>query len=38
VKRTYANGSARSPCVRVGNRQAFFFERLLDLSKGLFFV
>jgi hypothetical protein len=26
VKRVYANGSAGSPCVRVGNRQAFFFK------------
>ena len=26
VKRVYANGSAGSPCVRVGNRQAFLFK------------
>ena len=26
VKRVNANGSARSPCVRVGNRQAFSFK------------
>ena len=38
VKRTHANGSARSPCVRVGNRQAFFFERLSVFSESLFFV
>ena len=38
VKRTNANGSARSPCVRVGNRQAFFFKRLSEISEGLFFV
>ena len=25
VKRVNANGSAGSPCVRVGNRQAFLF-------------
>ena len=25
VKRVNANGSAGSPCVRVGNRQAFYF-------------
>ena len=35
VKRVNANGSAGSPCVRVGNRQAFNF-RLLDLTKSLF--
>ena len=35
VKRTNANGSAGSPCVRVGNRQAFNF-RLLVLTKSLF--
>ena len=28
VKRTNANGSAGSPCVRVGNRQAFIFSPL----------
>ena len=28
VKRAYANGSAGSPCVRVGNRQAFLFKAL----------
>ena len=35
VKRTNANGSAGSPCVRVGNRQAFILEPTLC---GLFFV
>ncbi len=35
VKRTNANGSAGSPCVRVGNRQAFIFKPALC---GLFFV
>ena len=35
VKRTYANGSAGSPCVRVGNCQAFYF-RLLVITKSLF--
>ena len=35
VKRVNANGSAGSPCVRVGNRQAFKF-RLLVLTKSLF--
>ena len=35
VKRVNANGSAGSPCVRVGNRQAFNF-RLLVLTMSLF--
>ena len=36
VKRVNANGSAGSPCVRVGNRQAFFF-KAFSLSGSLFF-
>ena len=35
VKRVNANGSAGSPCVRVGNCQAFYF-RLLVITKSLF--
>ena len=36
VKRVNANGSAGSPCVRVGNRQTFFF-KAFSLSGSLFF-
>ena len=36
VKRVNANGSAGSPCVRVGNRQAFLFEALSLNTKSLF--
>ena len=36
VKRVNANGSAGSPCVRVGNRQAFYFRLLVKNTKSLF--
>ena len=38
VKRAYANGSAGSPCVRVGNRQAFFTLGSWYKSKSLFYI
>ena len=37
VKRTNANGSAGLPCVRVGNRQAFYIGRAFSDLKALFF-
>ena len=37
VKRVNANGSAGSPCVRVGNRQAFFSKKASSFTRGLFF-
>ena len=37
VKRVNANGSAGSPCVRVGNRQAFFF-KAPSLLGAFFFI
>ena len=37
VKRTNANGSAGLPCVRVGNRQAFYLGRAFSDLKALFF-
>ena len=38
VKRVNANGSAGSPCVRVGNRQAFFFKKASSLLEAFFFI
>ena len=38
VKRVNANGSAGSPCVRVGNRQAFFYFRLLVVNTRSLFL
>ena len=38
VKRVYANGSAGSPCVRVGNCQAFIFKALRLILRAFFYV
>ncbi len=38
VKRTNANGSAGSPCVRVGNRQAFNLEGLNQRFRPFFYI